>query len=47
METKNIGLQLKVQFKPNQPQDRKNKKTLGDPIEKCPDVVDTHEVFSY
>lgn len=45
METKNIDLHLKVRRKTNKPKSRRNKKILGDLIEKRPDVVDTRERF--
>lgn len=47
METKNIDLHLKVRRKANQPRNRKNKKMLGDSIEKRPDIVDTRETFGH
>lgn len=45
METKNIDLHLKVRRKTNKPRNRKNKKILGDLIEKRPDIVDKRERF--
>ena len=47
METKNIDLHLKVRRRTNHAQNRKNKKVLGDLIEKRPDVVDTREEFGH
>ena len=45
METKNIDLHLNVRRKTNKPKSRRNKKILGDLIEKRPDIVDTRERF--
>ena len=45
LETKNIDLHLKVRRNTKRSQSRKNKKILGDLIEKRPDIVDTRERF--
>ncbi|HAP5371627.1 IS30 family transposase [Enterococcus faecalis] len=47
METKNMDLHLKVRRRANHTQNRKNKKTLGDLIEKHPDIVDSREEFGH
>ncbi|MGX7198135.1 IS30 family transposase [Enterococcus olivae] len=47
METKNIDLHLKVRRRTNHAQNRKNKKLLGDLIEKRPDIVDSREEFGH
>lgn len=48
METKNLDLQLKVRRRNKQPKrNRKNKKILGDLIEKRPDSVDAREEFGH
>lgn len=47
METRNIDLHLKVRRKNNAPRNRKNKRILGELIEKRPDTVDQREEFGH
>jgi IS30 family transposase len=47
LKTKNIDLNKKVARKTKKPRSRKNKKILGNLIEKRPDIVDSREEFGH